>query len=205
MNSTSTLRAARLILAILALGLVGGCGIFSPEETKEPGGSTPDFKDLTAKDDVPYNLTQAYLQRDIDQYRKLQHPSFLFQFPADEFDLAGTADGRWEASRDLQSTDAMLSGEPNKDGRILQDIELTLTPKDLIWSPDVEPEFEGSLRRTYTVQMDVEVSGNLTYQVRGQQEFYIQQVEVDGKQLWKLRFWRDLGVELTKAEVALAG
>jgi len=154
---------------------------------------------LGTPDDVIENLARAYLQRDIDEYFYLQHPDFQFQFPADEFDLAGTVNGRWDASRDRQSTEKMLSGEPNKDGRVLQNIELTLTPKDLIWSEDVEPEFEGSLRRTYTVQMDVEVSGNLTYQVRGEQEFYVEQIHVNGVLQWKLLFWRDLGVLAKRA------
>ncbi|HEX9641342.1 MAG TPA: hypothetical protein VGB13_08510 [Candidatus Krumholzibacteria bacterium] len=187
------------ILALSALFLLGGCGIFSPDEPSDGGGGTGGgYTNLKTPDDVLTNLIKAYNDRDYDKYDELRHESFEFQFPVDEFDLALTANGRWQRERDSGSTQGMFEGSPSKDGEIVQSIDLSMVADPIPWSDNVETEFDGTQRRTYTVRMDVTVSGGTIYQVRGKHEFYVAPVGSGDNTQYKLRFWRDNGVELTK-------
>jgi hypothetical protein len=192
------------ILALSAALFLGGCGIFSPDEPKDNVTSGGDgYTDLSSPDDVLTNLRLAYNETEYDKYNALRHEDFEFQFPADEFDLAQTANGRWDITRDSLSTERMFEGEQSKDGEVVQSIDLSMVASPIPWSDNVEPEFAGTLRRTYTVRMDVAVSGGTIYQVRGEHEFYVAPVDVGGETQYRLRFWRDHGVDLTK--LALGG
>jgi hypothetical protein len=188
------------ILALSALFLLGGCGIFSPDEPSDGGGggNGGGYTNLKTPDSVLTNLVKAYNDRNYAEYDKLRHEEFEFQFPVDEFDLAETANGRWERVRDSGSTQRMFEGSPSKDGEIVQSIDLSMVADPIPWSDNVEAEFAGTQRRTYTVRMDVTVSGGLIYQVRGKHEFYVAPVGEGDNTQYKLRFWRDNGVELTK-------
>ena len=65
----SRLPAYGLIL-MLALILVAGC-LTDPEKKETPTEETPEFRDLTAKDDVIYNLLLSYKEKDITEYSRL--------------------------------------------------------------------------------------------------------------------------------------
>lgn len=199
----SFLPAIVLVCAALA---VAGCGIFSPDTPGEDRPQPSAYKDLTDPEHVITNLQLAYNDQNYDQYDRLRHELFEFQFPADEFDLSGQANGRWDRLRDSGSTQRMFDDQPSKDGEIVQSIDLTMQPESALpWTDQVEPEFAGTLRRTYTVRMDVAVSPGATiYQVRGTHEFYVAPVQVGDKTLYKLRFWRDNGIELTKLAASSA-
>lgn len=126
-------------------------------------------------------------------YDELRHEEFEFQFAADEFDLAGTATGRWDRLRDSSAMRRMMNGEPSRDGAVVQSIEIAVAPLDPEWTDQVEQEFEGSLRRSYQVAMDVRVAPGATiYQIRSAQEFYAIQVG----DVWRIRFQRELGPSL---------
>ena len=65
------------------------------------------------------------------------------------------------------------------------------------------PEFEGSLKRRYAVDMTVSyTSSDLISEVTGEQVFYVKSElrEIDGAQqpVYQLRFWKDLGRPLGK-------
>jgi len=187
LSQTCTLLSLALLLA--------SCGIFDSDDAKERVGGDPPFTVATEPDELIELLQRAYNERNYELYASLMHEDFEFEFPADEHDLAGTADGRWDRIRDAISTEKMLSGEPNKEGRVLQNIEMTLTEVDESWSAAVEEEFLGTQVKTYAVQMLVRVSGDLTYQVLGEQTFFV--IEVEDR--WLLRFWRDKGVLFKRA------
>jgi hypothetical protein len=181
------LRTVTALLLGLLLCAVG-CDDDHPTRARDEltGAETPDR--------LVELLVQSLNQRNFALYQLLLHEDYEFQFPVDEFDLAETANGRWPLTRDLASMERLMNGSPSKDGEIVLAVDLSLVADPIPWSANVETEFAGSQRRTFTVRLAVTVSGGTVYQIRGKHELYV----VQNGELWQLLFYRDNGVELTK-------
>lgn len=193
-------------MALLApLALVGGCGIFSPEEVKDPPEVTPPapYPLATDQDILIANFIRAYNERNYAEFDNLLHDEYLF-YLSDE-DVNAGADRTFDRARELEATYNMFNGVPGRkpDGSEqppIRSITLQLTADGEPWSDEVGPEYEGTTRKRYEVDMTVEYVADRPSAVVGLQEFYAIPVEHDNGDgtvttIYKLKFWRDLGRE----------
>lgn len=192
MSSLRILRHFTLLLALSSLVFAGGCGIFSPDEKKEDGGGGgTQYVENTTPDAVIANFITAYNAMDDEYYWDLRHPDFKFEFAsADVVDL-GLPSGELDWQEDGDNTARMFNGEPGDGVGAIQSIDLQLDAEGQ-WSGNVEQSFpDGTLKRSYSVTMNVTFTDGNTQPVSGIQDFY---VISDGAGGWLLRHWRDNGV-----------
>jgi hypothetical protein len=190
-------RLTGLVLVLSGLGLVSACGIFSPDETDKDGGQPPvTYENPATPDALIRNFVKAWNARDFLAYDQLRHTDFLFEFASADIGASGTPNGIWVRQRDTDATQKMFQGQPGQKGEIVQSIELTLHQKSAGWVPATEPEFAGTLKKTYDVDMRVTMTNSDIYNIDGEQDFYAIDVAADGEPpRFVLYYWRDLGIE----------
>jgi hypothetical protein len=207
MNSPTRFRAACRPLTLLAVGLlIAGCGIFSPDETKDPPVDTGggEFVPATTPDLVMQNFQNAWEQLNFAEYSKLLATEYTFYFdPADELD-AYVGGPSWSLQDELASVQAMFSNQSGVDPVTeevippIVSIEFTsFLPLDPDWQdPGSEELYAGTVRQRYRVSMRVTYQGEaLTTLVSGVNYFYVAPIEVDGEMLWQIKIWEDRGNE----------
>ena len=127
-------RTALAIVATVALVMNYGC-ILSPDEGGGGGdNNTVQFKPLTDKENVIYNLVLCYKAADFNHYNELLHPDFTFHNQKDP--LNPGLDEQWNKAQDIQITTNMFNStrgqnpDPNWN---LNKLELTITTAS--WAP----------------------------------------------------------------------
>ncbi len=205
-TSSQTRHVMLSMVLVLALVFSSGCGIFSPDESKDtpppPGGG--DFQPATSPDLLMENFKKAWEQMSIVEYEKLLATDFLFFFdPNDNLDdfVGGPS---WDRTKELATATNMFSNQPGFDPvkqvaipPILK-IEFTTFSKINDWAdPGTDPLYAGTIRATYKVAITVTLQGSdqLT-RVTGDNDFYVEPVQVDGKTLWVIKVWEDRGQDL---------
>jgi len=207
LSSTHRQRLLPLVcLGVLALA-ISGCGLFSPDETRDDGGPgevVQPYEDATTPDILINNFVRAYEERNFAQYSKLIHDEFQFFFWEEDVVKLGLDAPGWDRVAELGATENMFEGNPGidiDDEPVPGIVKIAMTKQNdtvAAWVPSQgEPLFDETLVRRYRFNIDVTHDGVSTQvQVRGIQEFYAAQVEIDGKQLFQIKFWKDLGTNL---------
>ena len=205
MYSPMRLRAALLPVALLAVGLlIAGCGIFSPDETKDPpvdpGGG--DFVPATTPDLAMEMFEKAWEAMNFAEYSKLVATEFQFFFdPNDNLEefIGGPS---WQVGQELASVEAMFSNQGGRDPVTDEPIPPILNiqfelfqPLDPGWQPPGDGDlYLDTIRQRFQVSIRVTYQGEeLTTRVRGENWFYVTPVEEDGQTLWKIKVWEDKG------------
>jgi hypothetical protein len=186
----------RIVLNIFGLvfitSLTASC-IFDPEQKPGdvPPPPPPDYKDLTEKDDVLFNLELLYPQRDVTEYdRLLEDDDFIFFF--------GGSDGgeftQYTKQQELQTLTNM--GDDSRPDRVLS-IDLTLQYAKGEWTTiyPTDPKYEGETwyQKTVTYRLTVQAAPDMTYVGNDiKAEFTIRLgKDKDGNDIWRIIRWRD--------------
>ncbi|RKZ15743.1 hypothetical protein DRQ53_08215 [bacterium] len=210
----------RLLLATLLI--LAGCG--SDDSVTDPGPGARDFPlplvvDAGAgRDQAIDNLERAYTELRYIEYDHLIGSDFVFR--ADPVEVSSNGFTELSAAQDLESTQAMFSGETgiervldmsgNWTGETMpvpavQTVQLVLRAAATSqWEQVTLGEFAGTWRKTYDLDMAVAYSGPTSVdQVIGRQSFYLlaESPRGDGEPVWVLRAWEDHGVS-SRAAVA---
>ncbi len=203
-QSTKLHRNLLLPIALLAFSLLfGGCGIFSPDDTVIDTPTEPDipFDPAETEDQLIELLVKSWNELNDVEYVRLLDEGFVFYFAPQEVDDIGQG-ASWDRARDVQSADNMFNSQPgtrpNGDPQEpVQTIALELIAQGSGWTSQVPDEFAGTVGRTFEVEMSVTYTNGDISEVSGLQEFYLVPAEevVDDitVQVWRLKFWRDLG------------
>jgi hypothetical protein len=166
----------------------------------------PDYAEATTPDLLVENFVKAQEDRNAEEYDTLLDESSVFYFAGEDVDLSPGQQGFWQRAAELDTAGRMFSGQtgtrPNGDSQPgVQQITLRLNDIDPEWTDASaeDPEFEGSLKRRYEVDMTVSfLSSDLLTHVTGEQDFYVIPVVLDEglaseRTVVRLRFWKDLG------------
>lgn len=195
-------RTSLLWVAILVVttGLLSGCGIFSPDETKEkpPVDTGPGIVPQTTQDAVVNNFKVSYEKKLIEEYDKVLDENFVFYFAQTDVDQLGV-EPSWNRAAEMASATKMFTGQPGttpggQPQEPITGFQLTLNPDTPAWDDNVPAQYAGTQRRSYSVTMTVTFQGGGTVAVRGIQDFYVAPVQVNGTTLYKLRYWVDFGI-----------
>jgi hypothetical protein len=196
--SRPTLRTSLLLLCALLAAqlLLSGCGIFSPQEPKDKKSTTPPDELATTPDILVKNFTKCYTGKNIDLYEKVLHPQFQFFFAQQDVSVLGVAS--WDREHEIRSTTNMFTGVTGTkpDGSQqpgIQSITLTLSPIGE-WTTNVDAQYLGTQKHSYTVDMAVTYKGDSIDQVGGIQDLYVAPVIQNGQTIYQLKFWVDDGV-----------
>lgn len=186
-------------VATLGLGMVlvlsaAGCGIFSPDTASDGPGGGGGFPAMTTPDQAVENFARAWEERNYEEYEKILDEGFVFYFAQEDIDNNAVPGESWPRVEELQSADRIFNAGGTS--RSVTSISIVLNPIDS-WTDQVAPEFAGTQKRTYFVNMNVNYSNGDIGDVRGQQVFYVapttQNIEGNDVTVYKLKFWRDLG------------
>ena len=206
-------RARRATLYCFTLFLVtalgSGCGIFSPDESKDDGGGGPsvDFPLATEPTILIANFEKAWENLNILEYENVLHPDFYFWFAPD--DIAEINTSSWGRAEEVQSVGNMFSGETGvekgengEDVTVPAIVSFTMQLVQLEgWRDDFDDgaEFAGAdFRSRFAVTMEVRYTdaGRITA-VTGDQFFYAKRVStvIDGQSvdIYQLFAWKDTG------------
>lgn len=131
-----TMKSARMIAALLLISFLlfaAGC-VLSPDDNKTPAKTTDQFKSLTDKENVIYNLALSYNKADIAHYEELLHPDYTWYFQS--ADLARGLPVFWTREQDVSATANIfrsVRGQNSNPEMNLDKIELEITAGS--WSP----------------------------------------------------------------------
>ena len=192
--------ALRALLVLMAVTLVNGCGIFSPDEAGDDGPVVPVDPWIPATTTAQFitNFERAWEERDLERYDELLGEDFIFYLASQDINEIGI--GFWDRAEEMDTARQMF-GTPDSDPSLtVESIEFsefvpTVAFSDQIEDPDLA---DADLVGTYRVSLIVGFPGD-DANVRGEQEFYLKKVEreIDGQTLsvYVLRAWKDLGVD----------
>lgn len=189
----------RALLVIAAVTLIGGCGIFSPDEPGDDGPIVPSDPWVPATTTAQFitNFERAWEERDLERYDELLAENFIFYVWSQDLDEVGV--GFWDRAEEMDTARQMF-GTPDSDPSLtVESIEFSVFDPEVTFSDQIEdPDLaDADLVGTYRVELIVGFPGD-DATVRGSQEFYLKKVEdtIDGQTLsvYKLRAWKDLGI-----------
>lgn len=155
------------------------------------------------------NFQAAWSGRRIELYSNLLDNSFVFYFSQQDVNGLGVPVS-WGRAAELASATKMFSGQPGttpggQPVRPIESISLALLPETLSWDSNVPVQYSGTLRRTYSVAMNVQFAGGGVLFVQGLHDFYVAPVLVSGQTLYRLRYWVDFGTQSRVADTVAAG
>ncbi len=183
------MRRRRILVFVLAVLLVAaGCARrqhpIAPAVTAEEALTPRGYLAPSDPMNVIANLEAAYTNRDIDAYRELFAPEFVFRFQPQDARELGRAS--WGLEDELRSAERLFESSEVK--RVV--IRLATLP--------AEPATAEGLQHTMLVAVThtflcVERVGKSPLQVNGdRQEFYLREVVEQGEVRWLIVEWRDL-------------
>jgi hypothetical protein len=130
------------------------------------------------------NLETAYANRDINAYRQLFAPEFVFRFQSQ--DACAVGRGSWGLPDELRSARHLFESPEVK--RI--SIRLTMLPPTATREPGLE---DTRLVRVSNTYLRIERQGKPPLVVRGdRQEFFLRRAVGRGAVRWLIVEWRDL-------------
>ncbi len=153
-------------------------------------------------DKVIQNLRSAYQQMNIDAYRHILHPNFVFKFQQYDIDNLNLPSDHFTREEDLASTENMFSGQIVGEVPAVGSISWPMLEGISVWETSYNPEYPNSQRRLYSFAINITRPGATTLIFHGQQEFYVTSRDsmVDGS---PTPYWQLLGqVDLSDTGVA---
>jgi hypothetical protein len=193
------------IIAIFIIALVtplfSSC-IFDAEKVDGGGGPPPGpaFRDLTERDDVLFNLTESYNQRNWDEYNKLLDDKFIFNFSVADYNDGKVEFLQWDRAAEIAATRNILDpSAPLPPGRDpVSSIDLTITFVDGAddWQPVTpdQQEFPGETHYKQNVDYFLNVVAGETTFTSGnpiKAEYVVRLTNVGGTDIWRIVSWRD--------------
>jgi hypothetical protein len=153
-------RTATLLLAlVLVTGLTTSC-ILDPKEGKVDEKKTPvDYKDLTQKDDILYNLELSYNERNVSKYDQLLDAGFTMIFS--DADIAeGKTPDQWHRAKEAEVATRILDNSGETDPKlIVERINLNLDWVAGDWTEEPEnPAHPGESWYRKVVNYDIVVN-----------------------------------------------
>jgi len=184
---------------VAAFFVIAGCGEDDPARP-EP---TPkvQFKDLSQKDDVLFNLELAYNERHLAEYDKLLDGDFLFYFA--DYDVAWRgAPEHWDRDREVLFTSLIF--DPGLPGGVrVVSVDLQLEYPDTNWSQEAAPpSHEGETWFSQIVPYELKATTADDWEFHSQDqsiEVTIRWDESAGH--WRIVTMRD-GISLLSAQLA---
>ncbi len=116
---------------------------------------------------------------DLEVYRdEVLAEAYDFVLQASTVEEFGLPDNVFDRDAELAIAADMFSGQLNRDGKVLTDIEIQVLQPEGAWLPVpvVDPYFgdiPGALFRNYSVLIYFNVQGDFRYEVQGNQLFYV--------------------------------
>ena len=142
MRTTPVLRLLYVLSLISALS-IPSC-ILSPEEDTQPPDPTENYKPLTDKENVIYNLVQSYKLREIEPYKNLLHNDYIWRNQNEDITNPELLLPEFlSRDQDINSTTNMFAaanGTHPDPSVTITTLELTI--QSAVWSQI--PEFEGN-------------------------------------------------------------
>jgi len=187
----------RSLLVLTAVTLIGGCGIFSPDE----GGETPvdppaPWVLAETPEQFAINFRRCWEERNIEEYENLLSENFIFRLSSADIDEGEV--GFWGRAQEIRTAEFMFGIESTPPELTVESIEFTRWEINLPWTGEVnDPQFEDAeFVATYTVELTATIAGD-PEPVKGNQRLYIKReaITVDGEEVsvFRLRAWEDLG------------
>lgn len=135
-------QTTRLLLCFLPMIVIGIAGCpFSPDKGKDKPPDPPsEYLPQTTIPNVLANLVRSYEEKNYDEYIKLLHSSFVYQFNPEDAGHNGIPD-EWGLADERISAQNMFGSEPNKDGYRAGDIELDFTAGTYEEDPPINPDW----------------------------------------------------------------
>ncbi|UCF04222.1 MAG: hypothetical protein JSV33_09740 [bacterium] len=100
------LKALLPLLLSLLIVLAFGCILDPKEDIKPPPDNDDDFKDLTDKTDVGFNLVESYKKRNIDKFKELLHKEYIWYLQ--DRDVEPGEENWWSRETDERVTDRIF-------------------------------------------------------------------------------------------------
>lgn len=194
------MKNALFVAVLTILVSIGfGCSEESEQVVIPPKGT---FRSLEARDDVLFNLEMAYNQWNVDEVDKLLDPDFIFHFSLADIQNGNINQARWDRANEVAATRSMFNTgtlPPNVDP--ISDISLALffTDGGDNWNavPPLDPlKYAGET--WYRQRIDyflTIVAGENTYTSGNPMkvEFTLRPTGVNGKTVWRVVSWQDVG------------
>lgn len=173
-------RNLSMLLLMMLLLASGGC-IFSPDDDggDDPIDPPPTLPFPDTPDKLIANFKTVYTAMDINLYRdEVLSPDYTFVLQASTVEEFGLSDNIYEFEDEVAIVEHMFSGVPNRDGKVLTDIEIQVLQPEGAWLavPANDPYyggFPGAKFRNYTMLFYFNVQGDFRYEVQGNQLFYV--------------------------------
>ena len=192
-----TIRTKRVAALALAACMVFAFGcIFGNDDDDNKPTPVPDFKALTDKENVIYNLVQSYAKADVAHYAELLHEDYTWYFNPSDVTMGGL-DTFWTRAQDLAATTNMFSaakGQAADPDMNITTLELTIASASwaVVDSLDGNPCDDcWETTREYLLTL-VMHAGEETYISNGLVAFIVVPVDDGGTKLYKLRRTDDL-------------
>jgi hypothetical protein len=173
-----------------------GC-LFGPDKDKAPPPAN-DFKPLTDKENVIYNLVLSYDRADIAHYNELLHADYLWYMQPR--DIMMVHDTFWTRAQDLSATENLFQSTRGQNSDPQWNVtKLQLDIKSASWSlyPDSIPgcpyPCTDCWQTTREYYVTVGTEGGDTFIANDLVLFVVVPVEAGGKTLYKL--WRAEDIE----------
>lgn len=193
-----------LALPVLMLFLAG-CPFDPKKDTKDPPIINPDYVPNTSISNVLANLKTSYNKQNIEEYKALLHPNYMYIFDPRDVGTHGIPES-WIYADEVESATHLFEKQPNSDGYKMETMTLNFTT-----GSDTQSEVEPGWRKVTLTQIMLLVdtvhkdNGDpLRYEVLGDQAdiHLIQTDETDPNthlKLWKIIYWVDRPVGLLLA------
>ncbi len=197
-------RLTPVLLLFLIAVLAAGCGVFSPDESKNIVDPPGPIDAATTPDKLMANFKYAWENRSLVEYQKLLDDQFQFFFDPND-GLEQFVGPSWGRTEELASAKSIFEGDAGYDLIKKEDIppvlsiEFTTFSKVFEWQdPGTDPLYEGTLKARYTVGIKVSFQGiEQTTLVTGNNDFYVKGYpQDDGTTLYKIKVWEDQGQNL---------
>lgn len=192
-----------LLVLPLFLGLLPGCP-WSPEKTVKPPDVVSKYLAQSSPGNVMENLRTAYMERNLDEYKKLFAADFTFVFaPADATDPDNPTPTQWSGAEEFTSTENMFRDD------LVEKIELeygslgVAEPDSANWGAGAwKMKIDGV---NLAVRTRNEQNEPLTYLVPGTTEVFFFREDKntpasDGRPTWFIFRWEDQPIGAHKTE-----
>jgi hypothetical protein len=189
--------AVLVLIGFVVLGL-NSC-ILDPKKDDPGDQPPPSYRDLQLRDDVFFNLQQAYNNRNLERYEELLDDDFIFFFSNTDVQSGAVQYAQWERAAEVNATRNLFDPNFTKPGlepassinlrldyAAGEDKWVEVTPPDPIANP--EKWYEKIVKYSLTVK-----SGVIDYVGYDIQASFVVRYATDseGKQYWRIIMWRD--------------